>query len=259
MWPRQDPSRRGEHRHGNPRRRRSPALGIEGLEARTLLSAPASIHLATGALPLFNPTDTADPTSTTVTVSTGSAVPGQPVTLTATVTDHDGIIPTGTVTFFDGGTILGTAPLVGPGVATLTTTSLALGADPIEARYSGDTNFAGSTSPRAPIVNVAMDGGNVSLRWTWRRDNRNMWSIVVHIHVGATHPGAGTPTPTGSITVERLRRNDRVKAIATVTLTDGEAVWWINTHRGRYAFRFQYDGDADFLPSYRDTGQFTFT
>jgi hypothetical protein len=38
MLPRQNVSRRGRHLQSKTRRRRSPALGIEGLEARTLLS-----------------------------------------------------------------------------------------------------------------------------------------------------------------------------------------------------------------------------
>ena len=39
--------------------------------------------------------------------------------------------PSGTVTFFDASTALGTVPLSGSGVATLTTTSLVLGTHPI--------------------------------------------------------------------------------------------------------------------------------
>ncbi|KJY40339.1 hypothetical protein VR41_15120, partial [Streptomyces sp. NRRL B-1568] len=53
---------------------------------------------------------------------------------------------TGTVSFFDGATLLGSAPLVG-GVATLSVSTLSVGSHSLTATYNGDTNFAGSTSP----------------------------------------------------------------------------------------------------------------
>ena len=66
------------------------------------------------------------------------------VTLTATVSSPSGI-PTGTVSFLDGTTPLGSGTLSG-GVATLTTSSLAVGTHSIAAVYSGDGNFAAATS-----------------------------------------------------------------------------------------------------------------
>jgi hypothetical protein len=54
-------------------------------------------------------------------------------------------MPTGTVTFFDGSTILGTATLNG-GAATFSTSELALGQHNITAVYGGDANNLGSTS-----------------------------------------------------------------------------------------------------------------
>ena len=55
---------------------------------------------------------------------------------------------TGTVTFKDGATILGTGTLSGSPTATATfsTNGLATGSHTITAIYSGDSNFAGSTS-----------------------------------------------------------------------------------------------------------------
>ncbi|MDV9203194.1 Ig-like domain-containing protein, partial [Streptomyces sp. Wh19] len=54
--------------------------------------------------------------------------------------------PTGTVDFFDGATLLGTGTLSG-GVATFTTSTLAIGTHPLTAVYNGDANFTSSTSP----------------------------------------------------------------------------------------------------------------
>ncbi|MGP0065797.1 MAG: Ig-like domain repeat protein [Isosphaeraceae bacterium] len=88
-------------------------------------------------------------TMTSVTASTGTLVYGQAVTFTATVSalSPSGATPTGgTVTFYDGSTVLGYSSLSG-GIATLTTTSLGLGVQTISAVYSGDgETFAGSSS-----------------------------------------------------------------------------------------------------------------
>ena len=51
-------------------------------------------------------------------------------------------VPTGSVTFSDGAMVLGTAPLNGAGVATLTTTMWAQGVHMLTAQYSGDSNSA---------------------------------------------------------------------------------------------------------------------
>jgi hypothetical protein len=67
---------------------------------------------------------------------------GQAVTFTATVT---GTSPTGTVTFKDGTTVLGTGPVSG-GHASFTISTLALGSHAITAAYSGDGSNTPSTS-----------------------------------------------------------------------------------------------------------------
>src|SRR5262249_20830657 len=53
--------------------------------------------------------------------------------------------PTGTVSFYDGLTFLGTATLSN-GVASLKTTALAVGGNSITVVYDGDGNFLGTTS-----------------------------------------------------------------------------------------------------------------
>src|SRR6202051_4133504 len=91
--------------------------------------------------------------SATLTSSLNARNLGQPVTFTATVTANAGT-PTGTVTFFDNAAIaLGTGTL-SSGTATFSTTSLSVGSHSITAVYSGDGNFATSTSsPLTQIVN----------------------------------------------------------------------------------------------------------
>ncbi len=77
--------------------------------------------------------------------SLNPAAPKQSVTFTATVTNSQQgyvMLPTGTVTFYDGSKALGAAvPISSAGVATFTTSSLTTGHHTITAQYSGDANF----------------------------------------------------------------------------------------------------------------------
>jgi hypothetical protein len=85
-------------------------------------------------------------TATVLTTDVNPSVPGGMVTLTATVTAPGTGVPTGTLTFFDGQTALGSGSLGSSGVATFSTSALTGGTHSLTARYGGDSNFAGSTS-----------------------------------------------------------------------------------------------------------------
>jgi Bacterial Ig-like domain (group 3) len=109
-----------------------------------------------------SPTQPAQPTQPTQTTSqvalatTASAIlSGQAVTLTATTTTVGGIVPTGTVSFLNGSTQIGTGTLSSTGVATLSTTALPVGADSISISYAGDSNYTAGTSSSVLItVNI---------------------------------------------------------------------------------------------------------
>ena len=78
---------------------------------------------------------------------------GQAVTFTATVAPMSGSgIPTGSVTFSDGATQIGTGTLNSSGTATLSTSSLGVGSHSVTAVYSGDTNFSASTSAAVSVT-----------------------------------------------------------------------------------------------------------
>jgi len=79
-----------------------------------------------------------------LTSSVNPVLTTNPTTLTAIVSATQGT-PTGSVSFLDGSTLIGQGTLAG-GVATLTTSSLAVGSHSITAIYSGDTNFVAATS-----------------------------------------------------------------------------------------------------------------
>lgn len=109
------------------------------------------------------------PTVTGLESASNPAVFGDTVTFTATVNSSTGT-PTGTVTFKEGNTVLGTAPVATNGglrQASLAVPGLNAGSHAIKATYSGDVSFASSTSPafsqvitKAPTTIVAADVNN---------------------------------------------------------------------------------------------------
>src|SRR5579875_1716657 len=106
-------------------------------------------------------------TSASLSASDDSITAGESVTFTATVTGVGAgvALPTGTVTFMDGTTVLGTANLSGTNSgmqAVFTTSALASGTHSITAVYGGDSTFAGSTSP-VLVETVAVDSTNTTL------------------------------------------------------------------------------------------------
>src|SRR5205814_1032967 len=83
-------------------------------------------------------------TTTAISSSVNPSTVGQSVVFTATVSSSAGVA-TGSVTFSDGSTVLGTVALFN-GAAKLTVASLTAGGHSIVATYSGDTNFNASGS-----------------------------------------------------------------------------------------------------------------
>jgi sugar lactone lactonase YvrE len=85
-------------------------------------------------------------TATTFTAEPNPAFVGQVVTLTAAVAPAPTGSALGTVSFFNGATLLGTINLDASGLAIFTSSSLPTGALIVTAVYSGNTGSAGSTS-----------------------------------------------------------------------------------------------------------------
>jgi sugar lactone lactonase YvrE len=125
-----------------------------GVNGTTVLGAGSYMLTAT-----FTPTDTSTyaSASATVALTVAKAAPavalaasGNPVvlataiTFTATVSTSSGT-PSGSVSFYDGSTLLGSGTLA-LGVAAYATSSLAVGAHSITAVYSGSSNFSAQTS-----------------------------------------------------------------------------------------------------------------
>ncbi len=95
-------------------------------------------------------------TSTAIAATSTNAVSGTSITFTATVSPASGTTkPSGTVTFYDGATALGTGTLSG-GIATYTTSALSVATHSITASYPGASGaFAASTSTALSVTITA--------------------------------------------------------------------------------------------------------
>jgi sugar lactone lactonase YvrE len=104
-------------------------------------------------------------TNSAVAASSSSIYRNAKVTLTATVARvggaGGGAVPSGTATFLNGATTLGTGALNASGSATLDVTTLPAGADSITISYAGDGNYNASVS-QATVVNMADASATIS-------------------------------------------------------------------------------------------------
>ena len=116
-------------------------IAVDAVTSTILTTWPAGYDV------LSDPLQVQAGTSTNIISSVNPSVYGQSVTFTATVAANppDSGTPTGTVTFMDGSTTLGTGTLNSSAVATFSTMRLSAGAHSIIAVYSGDANDLGST------------------------------------------------------------------------------------------------------------------
>jgi hypothetical protein len=180
-------------------------------------------------------------TTTVVASSDSSSVLGQPVTLTATVAGASTLAsPMGNVTFFDGATALGSTALAGDS-ASLTTTTLAVGAHSITAVYAGDANFVGSTSAaltqmvgqaETTISVVSATGPSVFGQ-----------SVTFTATVEVVAPGVGNPS--GTVTFR-----DGTTILGSETLSGGSAsLGTAGLGVGPHAITATYEGDLDFSSS----------
>jgi hypothetical protein len=186
-----------------------------------------------------------EPTGVTLTSATNPITAGQTVTLTATVLPGGGAGVTGTVTFYDGLTILGTASLsvfgkvqgttVTGNQASISVALAAAGAHSLTAHYDGDSIHAQSTSPA--VSETVRATSNVFLSST---PNPSILGQQVTLTASVT-PSAAT----GVVTFY-----DGANALGQSTLTGGVAV--LNTSilaAGSRSLTAVYGGDANDAPS----------
>ncbi|HZL27251.1 MAG TPA: Ig-like domain repeat protein [Acidobacteriaceae bacterium] len=101
------------------------------------------------------------PTTTELYTSGSPASPGVEIDFAAAVSTT-GVPAAGTVSFFDGSTLVCSGALGSSGVASCSTTTLSSGDHSITAVYSGDKNYSGSTSDPS-IVTVTGNAQTITL------------------------------------------------------------------------------------------------
>jgi streptogramin lyase len=143
-------------------------------------------------LPGTPPPAPGGPTTATLQSSLTTTVVGQAETLTATVTSQGGV-PTGSVTFLDGNSVLGTAPVNADGQAQLTV-SLGVGTHALTASFAGTGGFTGSVSP-ATAVTVDRAATGIALGSSLNPAVAGQ-TVTFTAAVFPVAPGGGTPTGT---------------------------------------------------------------
>jgi hypothetical protein len=160
--------------------------------------------------------------------------------LTATVNSQAGA-PTGTVTFLDGTTVLGTAPVNAAGQATLAV-SLAVGSHALTASFTGTGGFTDSTSTDVTET-VDRAATTVALRSSLNPAVTGQ-AVTITATVAAVAPGAGTPT--GTVTFQ-----DGTVVLGTVAVGPGGTATITTSFAaaGGHAITAVYGGDPDFVAS----------
>jgi len=153
------------------------------------------------------------------------------------------------VTFFDGSTILGTGTLNAAGLATLSTSTLAIGSHPITASFGGDSNYSSSTSSvlaqvinKIPTVITITESTPAQLIKT---------GITFTANVTAPSPNAtGTVTFLDGTTVLGTASLTSNGGVAVSLSTNANAALLTsNLAMGAHQIVAVYSGDSTFAPS----------
>jgi hypothetical protein len=179
-------------------------------------------------------------TTTSLSADVNPAVVGQTVNLTARVTGPAGI-PTGTVTFRDGATVLGTATLDGTGTASLAVAFPTAGPHALTAVYSGQvfSDPAVLTEGVAPaatavVLTPSVDQGLAGV------------PVTFTVTVSPVAPGAGTPTGTVFLF-------DGFTVLGAAQLDgNGQVVFTSALDAGVHHLTVAYDGDRNFQTALSD-------
>jgi len=178
--------------------------------------------------------------------STNPSAAGAPITLSTTVAGSKvrGVtnLPTGSVTFLDGATALGSAPLNSSGQASLSV-GLIVGTHSITAQYGGDANYLAITSKALSQV-VTQSPDATMLKSSANPANPGQ-TVTFTATVASTVTGDKL-APTGQVTF-----SDGSTALGTVPL-NSSGVATLSTTKlatGSHSITAQYGGDTNFTGS----------
>jgi hypothetical protein len=177
-------------------------------------------------------------TSTTLTLSPAAPTAGQSIQFNATVAAATGsALPTGTITFLDGTTTLGTGTL-SAGKASFTG-SLAAGTHSITASYSGDSTYAASVSAADVLTIVSVPTLAATTTQLSATPTTAIAGTTIAFRVSVSET-TGTAVPTGTVSF-----SDGATPIGAATLASGVATLTTATFSvGTHNIIAAYGGDA---------------
>lgn len=175
-----------------------------------------------------------------LTASPSTALPNTAVTLNASVAATSGSdVPTGSVSFMDGTTLLSKVTLAA-GKASLTTSSLAVGSHSITAVYSGDGNFATVTSSAQTVVIRVAAATTTSLGTSNAASDEG-----AAVTLTATISSSVSGSITGTVTFY-----DGTTSLGTGTVTSGAATFTTSSLSvGTHSITAKFGGDTLYLAS----------
>ena len=237
-------------------------------------SQPVSVTVAPEASVLtFSPTyvsyngttAAADPITAGLSVNYGSSL-----LFDVSIAGASGVpgAPTGTVTFSDGSTTLGTVAVNAGGAAEFNASMLSPGSHTISARYSGDASYKASKT--APLqfrvvqvmttLDIFPDASQLSSYFLPTPPNLTFYyntgqspDFEAVVLGNTTFAGA---LPTGTMTF-RLGSNARATTVPIITADDilidvptaGATQFYPNVQAGTYPLTVTYNGDANYAPA----------
>ena len=173
--------------------------------------------------------------------SDNASVYGDSVTFSAVVSSSVAGLPTGTVTFEDNGTLIG-SPVNLDSYSTATTTlAPTLGSHAITAVYSGDAYYSSSTTALTQIVNQAATTTTVVSSDYWATYGESV-SFTATVSTGSLLAG----TPTGTVTFED---NGTPISAALAIASSGQVTFSATLPAGSHAITAVYSGDTYFSGS----------
>jgi hypothetical protein len=158
-------------------------------------------------------------TTTSIAASATTIPQGSSVTFTAKVAPATGstTIPSGSILFADGETVLGSATVDVTGKATFSTTALTAGSHSLTAGFAGSTTFLGSVSSTISItVNPAVAG--IATTTTLTASATTAVSGTTLTFTATVAPAPNTTVPAGTVPTGTITFSDSGTSLGTGTL-----------------------------------------
>ena len=188
-----------------------------------------------------------DQTKTGLTSSANPSIFGSSVTFVATVANISPIIgmPTGSVSFYEDSTLLQTIPLDSNDMASINVSGMSVGNHQIQAFYSGDADFAGSSYALTQTVVQAASATSLS---SSANPSVNGQSVILTAAV----TGSASTVPSGSVVFF-----DGTTQIGTAVLdaTGHASISTSGFAIGSHALSVSYLGDSNYTGSSANLNQ----